>query len=86
MGEWGEEGVKLSLSKTDDVGGSFFSKLLEVELSSSTKGASTVGTGVSGDGEQMTYGLGSMGVGSRVSSSTRVMPALADKYWGDWGT
>jgi len=29
-----------------------------------------------------------MGAGSRVSGSTRVMPALADEveYWGDWGT
>jgi len=38
LGEWGKEGVKLGLSKTDDVGGGFFFKLLEVKLSSSAKG------------------------------------------------
>jgi len=38
LGEWGKEGVKLGLSKTDDMGGGFFSKLLEVKLSSSAKG------------------------------------------------
>jgi len=35
--EWGKEGVKLCLSKTDNVGGSFFSKLFKVELGSDTK-------------------------------------------------
>ena len=38
LGEWGEENVKLSLSETDDFGGSFCSKLLKVELGNSTKG------------------------------------------------
>jgi len=38
LGEWGKEGVELSLSKTDDVGGGFFSKLLKVELSRSAEG------------------------------------------------
>jgi len=35
--EQGKEGVELCLSKTDDVGGSFFSELLEVELSGGAK-------------------------------------------------
>jgi len=38
LGEWGKEGVELGLSKTDDGGGGFFSKLLEVELSSGAEG------------------------------------------------
>jgi len=38
LGEWGEEGVELSLSKTDDGGGGFFSELLEVELGNSAEG------------------------------------------------
>jgi len=38
LGEWGKEGVELGLSKTDDGGGGFFSKLLEVELGSGTEG------------------------------------------------
>jgi len=38
LGEWGKEGVKLSLSETDDGGSGFFSKLLEVELSSGAEG------------------------------------------------
>jgi len=38
LGEWGKEGVELGLSKTDDGGGSFFSKLLKVELGSSAEG------------------------------------------------
>ena len=62
LGEWGKEGVELSLSKTDDMGGGFFSKLLEVKLSSSVKGfnggcrsergrgADEVGVGIDGGG------------------------------------
>jgi len=38
LGEWGKEGVELGLSKTDDGGGGFFSKLLEVELGSGAEG------------------------------------------------
>jgi len=38
LGEWGKEGVKLGLSKTNDGGGGFFSKLLEVELGSGAEG------------------------------------------------
>jgi len=35
--EQGKEGVKLGLSKMDDVGSGFFSKLFKVELSSGVK-------------------------------------------------
>ena len=35
--EWGKEGIKLSLSKMDDVGSSFFSELFKIKLGSSTK-------------------------------------------------
>jgi len=35
--EWGKEGVELCLSKTDDVGGSFFSELFEIKLGGSAK-------------------------------------------------
>jgi len=38
LGEWGKEGVELGLSKTDDVGSGFFSKLLEVKLGNGAKG------------------------------------------------
>jgi len=38
LGEWGKEGVELGLSKTDDGGGGFFSKLLEVEFGSGAEG------------------------------------------------
>jgi len=38
LGEWRKEGVELGLSKTDDVGSGFFSKLLEVELGNGAKG------------------------------------------------
>ena len=38
LGEWGKEGVELGLSKMDDGGGGFFSKLLEVELGSGAEG------------------------------------------------
>jgi len=38
LGEWGKEGVELGLSKTNDGGGGFFSKLLEVELGSGAEG------------------------------------------------
>jgi len=38
LGEWGKEGVKLGLSKTDDGGGGFFSKLLKVVLGSGAEG------------------------------------------------
>jgi len=35
--ERGKEGVELCLGEVDDVGGSFFSELLEVKLSSGAK-------------------------------------------------
>jgi len=35
--EWGEEGVKLCLGETNDVGGGFFSELFKVKLSGSAK-------------------------------------------------
>jgi len=38
LGEWGKKGVELGLSETDDGGGGFFSKLLEVELGSGAEG------------------------------------------------
>jgi len=38
LGEWGKEGVKLRLSKTDDGGSGFFSELLKVELGNGAKG------------------------------------------------
>jgi len=38
LGEWGEENIKLNLSETDDFDSGFFSKLLEVELSSGAEG------------------------------------------------
>jgi len=38
LGEWGKEGVELGLSKMDDGGSGFFSKLLEVELGSGAEG------------------------------------------------
>jgi len=38
LGEWGKEGVELGLSKTDDGGSGFFSKLLEVKLGSGAEG------------------------------------------------
>jgi len=37
LGEQGKEGIKLCLSKTDNMCSSFFSELFEVELSSSAK-------------------------------------------------
>ena len=36
--KWGEEDVKFSLGKVDDMSSSFFSKLFEVKLGSSAKG------------------------------------------------
>jgi len=62
LGEWGEEDVKLGLSKTDDFGSGFFSKLLKVKLGNGAKcfeggcgsewgrGADNVGVGVNGGG------------------------------------
>ena len=38
LGEWGKEGVELGLRKTDDGGGGFFSKLLEVKFGSGAEG------------------------------------------------
>jgi len=38
LDEWGKEGVKLFLGKTDDVGGGFFSELLKVKLGSGAEG------------------------------------------------
>jgi len=38
LGEWGKEGVELGLSKTDNGGSGFFSKLLEVKLGSGAEG------------------------------------------------
>ena len=35
--EWGKEGVELFLGEADDVGGSFFSELLKIELGSGAK-------------------------------------------------
>jgi len=37
LGERGKEGVEFYLGEVDDVSGSFFSELLEVELSGGTK-------------------------------------------------
>jgi len=62
LGEWGKERVKLSLSKTDDMGGGFFSKLFKIELGGGAKGfdsgcksergwgADNVGVGINGGG------------------------------------
>jgi len=35
--EWGEEGVELCLSETDDVGSVFFSELSKIELGGGAK-------------------------------------------------
>jgi len=37
LGERGKEGIKLSLSEMDDVGGSFFSELFKIELGGGAK-------------------------------------------------
>jgi len=37
LGERGKEGVELCLGEADDVGGSFFSELLKVELGGGVK-------------------------------------------------
>jgi len=37
LGERGKEGVEFCLGKVDDVGGGFFSELLEIELSGGAK-------------------------------------------------
>jgi len=62
LGEWGKEGVELGLSKTDDVGGGFFSEFFEIELGSGAesleggcgskrgRGADDVGVGINGGG------------------------------------
>ena len=53
LSEWGEEDVKLCLSKMDDFGGGFSSELLEVELGNSVK-CFEGGCRSSGDREQTT--------------------------------
>ena len=78
LGEWGKEGVKLGLSKTDDGGGGFFSKLLEVELGSGAegfesrcgrgwrRGANDVGVRIDGGGlKGVGVDEGNAGVGRR---------------------
>ena len=62
LDEWGKEGVKLGLSKTDNMGGSVFSDLLEIKLGSGMKGfkggcrcrwgrgSDDVGIGIDGSG------------------------------------
>ena len=37
LGEWGKEGVKLSLGEADNIGGGFFSKEFKVKLGSGAK-------------------------------------------------
>jgi len=37
LGERGKEGVELCLSKTDDMGGGFFSELFKIELGGGAK-------------------------------------------------
>jgi len=37
LGEWGKEGVELSLGEADDVSSGFFSELLKVELGGGAK-------------------------------------------------
>jgi len=78
LGEWGKEGVKLGLSKMDDMGSGFFSKLFKVELGSSMKGfdsgcrseqgwgADDVGIGIDGGGlKGVRVNKGNAGVGKR---------------------
>ena len=55
--EWGKEGVELFLGEADDVGGSFFSKFFEVELSSGAEGLE------SGCGGERGWGADDVGVG-----------------------
>jgi len=62
LDEWGKEGVKLNLSKTDDVGGGFFSKLFKIKLGNGMKcfegwcrsewgrGADNIGIGINRGG------------------------------------
>jgi len=57
LGKWGKEGVKLGLSKADDVGGGFFSKLFKVELGGGMKGFD------SGLGSEQGQGADDVGVG-----------------------
>ena len=57
LGEWGKEGVKLSLSKTDNVGGGVCSELFEVELGSGMKGFE------GGCGSEQGWGVDNVGVG-----------------------
>ena len=57
LGEQGKEGVKLCLSKIDNMGGGFFSKLFKIELGSSTKGFD------SGCGSEWGQGADDVGVG-----------------------
>jgi len=78
LGEWGKEGVELGLSKTDDGGSGFFSKLLEVVLSSGAegfksrcgrgwrRGANDVGVRISGSGlKSVRVDKGDAGAGRR---------------------
>ena len=57
LGEQGEEDVKLGLSKTDNFGSSFFSKLLEVELGNGAK------CFLSGCGSEWGWGADDVGIG-----------------------
>jgi len=88
LGEWGEKGVKLFLSNTDDGGGGFFSKLLEVELGSGTKGfdsrcgrrwrrgANDVGVRIGGGGlKSVRVDEGDAGAGRR----GRILGGLGDE-------
>jgi len=87
LGEWGKEGVELGLSETDDGGGGFFSKLLEVELGSGTegfdsrcgrgwrRGANDVGVRINGGGlEGVRVDEGDAGAGRRC----RILGGLGD--------
>jgi len=89
LGKWGKEGVKLSLSETDDGGSGFFSKLLEVELGSGAegfdsrcgrgwrRGANNVGVRIDGGGlESVRVDKGNAGAGRRCG----VLGGLGDVY------
>jgi len=78
LSEWGKEGVELGLSKTDDGGGGFFSKLLEVELGNGAegfksrcgrgwrRGANDVGVRINGGGlKSVRVDEGNAGAGRR---------------------
>jgi len=85
--EWGKEGVKLFLGKTDDVGGGVFTELFKVKLSSGAKsfeggcrskrgwGADDVGIGIDRGGlEGVGVDEGDAGAGRR----SRVLGGLWD--------